>query len=101
LSKSTISPARSPAHFAPGSRIGSAYGAASALGEYRCSYGFNPDYRGQLEAAGLRFTAWDDDGEVRGAELADHPFFCGVLFQPEGRPCGARSRRSCGPSSGR
>jgi CTP synthase (UTP-ammonia lyase) len=70
-------------HFAPGSRIGSAYGAPTALGEYRCSYGFNPDYRGQLEAAGLNFTSWDDDGEVRGAELAAHPFFCGVLFQPE------------------
>jgi hypothetical protein len=36
-----------------------------------------------LEAAGLRFTAWDDAGEVRGAELGLPPVLCGVLFQPE------------------
>jgi len=70
-------------HFAPGSRIAAAYRTGSALCEYRCNFGFNAGYRGQLEAAGLRFTAWDDDGAVRGAELPDHPFFCGVLFQPE------------------
>jgi CTP synthase len=70
-------------HFAPGSRIAAAYGTDSALGEYRCNYGFNPAYRARLEAAGLRFTAWDDDGEIRGAELPAHRFFCGVLFQPE------------------
>jgi len=51
--------------------------------EYRCNYGFNPAYQARLEAAGMRFTAWDDRGEVRGAELARHPFFGGLLFQPE------------------
>jgi CTP synthase (UTP-ammonia lyase) len=36
-----------------------------------------------MEAAGLKFTAWDEEGDIRGAELPSHPFFAGVLFQPE------------------
>ena len=70
-------------HFAEGSLLRSAYGRASATEGYRCSYGFNPAYRQAFEAAGLRFTAWDDSGDIRGAELPGHPFFVGVLFQPE------------------
>jgi CTP synthase (UTP-ammonia lyase) len=70
-------------HFAPGSRLSFAYGADSATEGYRCSYGLNPHYRAALETAGLRFTAWDDAGDVRGAELPSHPFFVGTLFQPE------------------
>jgi CTP synthase (UTP-ammonia lyase) len=70
-------------HFAPGSLVARAYGAEGATEGYRCSYGFNPAYRAAMEAAGLRFTAWDDAGDVRGAELPSHRFFAGVLFQPE------------------
>ena len=29
------------------------------------------------------FTAFDEQGSVRGAELRDHPFFVATLFQPE------------------
>jgi CTP synthase (UTP-ammonia lyase) len=70
-------------HFAPGSLLASAYGADGATEGYRCNYGLNPAYRAAMEAAGLRFTAWDDGGDVRGAELPSHRFFVGVLFQPE------------------
>jgi len=70
-------------HFAEGSLLHSAYGSAGATEGYRCSYGFNPTYRKAFETAGLRFTAWDDAGDIRGAELPSHPFFAGVLFQPE------------------
>jgi CTP synthase len=70
-------------HFLEGSQLASAYGATRATEEYRCNYGLNPTYRKALEAAGLKFTCWDDAGDVRGAELSGHPFFCGVLFQPE------------------
>jgi CTP synthase len=69
--------------FAEGSLLRSAYGKASATEGYRCSYGLNPLYRTAFETAGLRFSAWDNSGEVRGAELPAHPFFAGVLFQPE------------------
>jgi CTP synthase (UTP-ammonia lyase) len=74
-----------PVHFAPGSLIREAYARASADEGYRCSFGPNPVYRGALEGAGLRFTAFDDDGAIRAAELLSgvHPFFVGTLFQPE------------------
>jgi CTP synthase (UTP-ammonia lyase) len=70
-------------HFAEGSLLRSAYGSAGATEGYRCNYGFNTAYRRAFEAAGLRFTAWDDAGDIRGAELPSHPFFAGVLYQPE------------------
>lgn len=74
-----------PLHFAPGSLIQRAYGRGTAQEGYRCSFGPNPAYRPALERAGLRFTAFDDNGDIRAAELpeATHPFFVGTLFQPE------------------
>jgi CTP synthase len=70
-------------HFARSSLLAAAYGVPEATGEYRCNYGFNSVYRPAFEYAGLRFTSWDDEGELRGAELPSHPFFAGVLYQPE------------------
>jgi CTP synthase len=69
--------------FSEGSLLRSAYGRESATEGYRCNYGMNPAYRSALEAAGLRFTAWSGASDIRGAELPTHPFFAGVLFQPE------------------
>jgi CTP synthase (UTP-ammonia lyase) len=69
--------------FVAGSRLRAAYGVDEASEGYRCNYGLNVAYRRALEEAGLRFTAFDEDGAVRGAELPDHPFFVGTLFQPE------------------
>lgn len=69
--------------FAEGSRIASAYDAAAASEAYHCNYGLNGAFRGRLESAGLRFTAFDENGEVRAAEIPSHPFFVGTLFQPE------------------
>jgi CTP synthase (UTP-ammonia lyase) len=50
---------------------------------YHCSYGLNPEYLEALTSAGLRFSGFDDDGQVRIAELPGHPFFLCTLFQPE------------------
>jgi len=69
--------------FAAGSRLLAAYGAEESVEEYHCNYGLNTAYRGLLEKAGLRFTAFDVDGAVRAAELPAHPFYLGTLFQPE------------------
>lgn len=69
--------------FAPGSLLARAYGSLEATEGYHCSYGVDPRYGAALEAAGLRVTSWDDAGDIRGAELESHPFFAGVLFQPE------------------
>lgn len=68
---------------APRSVLCAAFGADEIDACYRCNYGLNPEWRSQLEKAGLRFTAVDEEGAVRGVELPDHPFFAGVLFQPE------------------
>jgi CTP synthase len=70
-------------HYVHGSRIGTAYGVDASSEGYRCNYGFNVAYKAALESGGLRFTAFEEEGEVRGAELPSHPFFVGVLFQPE------------------
>ena len=70
-------------HFEKGSLLARANGSESVVGEYHCNYGPSSAYRPVLEKAGLRFSAWDDAGDVRGAELPSHPFYCGVLFQPE------------------
>ncbi len=69
--------------FVSGSRIQAAYGTDTATEGYRCNYGPAGTHRTQFEAAGLRFTAFDESGEIRTAELPVHPFFLGTLFQPE------------------
>jgi len=72
-------------HAVPGSHLHTAYGAGSIRGEYHCNFGMNQQYCTMLEAAGMRFTAFDAEGHVRAAELPPtmHPFFVGTLFQPE------------------
>lgn len=69
----------------PGSLIGAAYGRDTATEGYRCNYGPAPEHRAAFERGGLRFTAFDENDEVRAAELPTtvHPFFVGTLFQPE------------------
>lgn len=70
---------------APDSLIRAAYGRDTVTEGYRCNYGPAPAHRAAFEGAGLRFTAFDESGEIRAAELpiATHPFFVGTLFQPE------------------
>ena len=69
--------------FKEGSLLARAYGRLEATEGYRCNYGLNREHEAALEDAGLRITARDEDGDARGAELPAHPFFAGVLFQPE------------------
>lgn len=69
--------------FTAGSRLAAAIGATGSIEGYHCSYGFNPAYRALLDASELRATAFDEAGEIRGVELAKHPFFVATLFQPE------------------
>lgn len=67
----------------PGSKIRAAYGRDEAQEGYRCRYGLNSECLSALISAGLRVVARDGEGEVRGLELSDHPFFVLTLFQPE------------------
>jgi len=67
----------------PGTLAAKISGAGRRTERYHCSYGLNPEYMEALTGSGLRFSGFDDSGQVRIAELPGHPFFMGTLFQPE------------------
>src|ERR671933_361093 len=69
--------------FEPGSLIQGVMGVERSVERYHCAYGVARPYIERLEAAGVRFGARDDQGEVRALELGGHPFFLATLFQPE------------------
>jgi CTP synthase (UTP-ammonia lyase) len=68
---------------APGTLAASIIGPGRRVERYFCAYGLNAAYLDVLAAAGLRFSGFDDDGQVRIVEIPGHPFFLGTLFQPE------------------
>jgi CTP synthase (UTP-ammonia lyase) len=67
----------------PGTLAAKISGAGRRTERYHCNYGLNLDYLEALTSGGLRFSGFDDGGQVRMAELPGHPFFLGTLFQPE------------------
>jgi CTP synthase (UTP-ammonia lyase) len=67
----------------PGTLAARIAGPGRRTERYHCDYGLNPDYLEVLTSGGLRFTGFDDSGQVRIMELPGHPFFMGTLFQPE------------------
>jgi len=69
--------------FRAGSRLRSAYGTDHSTEGYRCSFGLNPVFQARLVQGALKIAARDLDGDVRGLELDDHPFYVLTLFQPE------------------
>ncbi|MEU6085388.1 hypothetical protein ABZ865_01020 [Streptomyces sp. NPDC047085] len=66
----------------PGSLAHSVIGSARTVERYFCAYGPSR-HLDTLRAHGLRLSGHDEDGQVRVAELPDHPFFLATLFQPE------------------
>jgi len=77
--------------FTPGSRLDRIFGGAVSREGYHCNYGPNPAYRARFEMAGLAFTGFDREAQVRACELVGHPFFVGTLFQPERAALAGRS----------
>jgi CTP synthase (UTP-ammonia lyase) len=67
----------------PGTLAAQISGPGRRTERYHCSYGLNPDYLEVLTGSGLRFSGFDDSGQVRIVELPGHPFYIGTLFQPE------------------
>jgi len=67
----------------PGSLAARLLGAERSMERYHCSYGLDSTRLGMLEDQGMVFSAHDDEGAPRIAELPDHPFFLAALFQPE------------------
>jgi len=71
--------------FKPDSRAALACQSSRSMEAYYCNFGLNPQYRAQMQSAGLSVTGTDENGEVRVVELASHPFFIGTLFVPQAR----------------
>ncbi len=60
------------------------YGKTSVQERHRHRYEFNPEYRAQLEEAGLIISAVNDaTGLVEVVELPEHPFFIACQYHPE------------------
>src|SRR5919199_540580 len=57
----------------PGSLVEQLVGTSRTIERYHCSYGLGSGYADLLRAYGMHFTGIDDDGEVRVAELPEHP----------------------------
>ena len=71
--------------FSSGSLVAEIYGGTSAIEQYYCNFGVDPDYVSLLKSGPLRITGSDSDGETRVIELPGHPFFLGTLFVPQTR----------------
>lgn len=67
-----------------GTKAHDLYGSELITERHRHRYEFNPAYREQLEAAGLKISAVSEpEGLVEIVEITDHPFFVGAQFHPE------------------
>jgi CTP synthase (UTP-ammonia lyase) len=76
--------------FVPESIIARAYGSLTAIEEYYCNFGVNPEKVPMLRNSPLRITGSDEEGEVRVIELPTHRFFVGTLFVPQTRSTAER-----------
>lgn len=68
----------------PGTRAHELYASELITERHRHRYEFNPIYREQIEAAGLKVSSVSSDqGLVEIVEIPTHPFFIGAQFHPE------------------
>ena len=73
-----------PINLEAGSRIAAAYGAAAISERHHNRWEFDRAFFGTLADAGFRLSAWSADGKyLEAIEQLDHPFYIGVIFQPE------------------
>ena len=72
-----------PLRFVAESQVASIYGTLSAIEQYYCNFGVNPESIPLLKGGSLNITGSDSEGEVRVLELPGHPFFIGTLFVPQ------------------
>ena len=73
-----------PCRLLPDSLIHQVYGKDVIVERHRHRYEFNNRYQELLEAAGMRFSGWSNDGQLAEVvELPDHPWYIGCQFHPE------------------
>ncbi|MNM76932.1 CTP synthase [compost metagenome] len=66
-----------------GSLLAKAYESTEIREGYRCRFGVNPQFEGELLKRELHAVGHDSEHELRAVELSGHPFFVATLFQPE------------------
>lgn len=71
--------------FAAESQVAKIYGSLTAIEQYYCNFGVNPEYVALIKSQKLKVTGSDSEGEVRIVELPNHSFFIGTLFVPQTR----------------
>jgi CTP synthase (UTP-ammonia lyase) len=67
----------------PASRAAAIYAKTTAVENYYCNFGVNPEYASLFKAGPLHAVGSDAEGEIRVVELAEHPFFIATLFLPQ------------------
>ena len=70
-------------HVLPETRLAAIMGAGEHAEGFFCNYEPNADFMSRFADAGLRVNAVGAQGELRGVELAEHPFYVATLFQPQ------------------
>jgi CTP synthase (UTP-ammonia lyase) len=60
-----------------------AYKKASAMEQFLCNYGINPEYRDRIIVPPLKPSGYGPDGEVRMVELPGYKYFLSTLFVPQ------------------
>jgi CTP synthase (UTP-ammonia lyase) len=68
---------------ADGTTAARAMGPGPSTERYFCRFGLNADHEDCLREHGLVISGRSTDGAARIAELPDHPYYLGALFQPE------------------
>ncbi|MFV0930276.1 CTP synthase [Pseudomonas jessenii] len=66
-----------------GSLLAKAYENTEIREGYRCRFGVNPKFEGELLKRELYAVGHDSEHGLRAVELSGHPFFVATLFQPE------------------
>lgn len=66
-----------------GTRILDYYGQSTIREEYNCGFGVNCEYLPLFADSEMSFSGFDDEGDPRALEIAQHRFFIGTAFQPE------------------
>jgi CTP synthase (UTP-ammonia lyase) len=67
----------------PDTHLARFLGAGERAEGFFCNYEPNAEFLPRFAAAGLRANALGAQGELRGVELVEHPFFVATLFQPQ------------------
>lgn len=68
---------------AEGTAAARAMGPGPSTERYFCRFGLNPAYEDRLCERGLVISGRSTGGDARIAEVPDHPYCVGALFQPE------------------